>query len=388
MKKVVFLILIASFLFSFSKIDWGFYAHARINYLAVFTLPSEVIGFYKKHIDYIEREAVGPDKRRYASKHEAVRHYIDLDVWGTPPYENLPRNWVDALISKTTLHIISTNGDTSQVADNQFIELENFDWRYKSFFRNNVLKNYYEDSFDFDCDSLKSILKNPNFDCQTAFAVDHLSEFGILPWHLQSMQHRLTKAFEEADLKRILRYSADFGHYIGDAHVPLHTTENYNGQLTNQRGIHGFWESRLPELFAEDTYDFWVGQAKYIDDKESYFWNIVLESHSLVDSVLLIEKDLSKKFPKEKQYCVEERGATLVETPCRDYAAAFHNRMDGMVERRMRDAIYAIGCVWYTAWIDAGSPKLDFEKVADIEKDEELEKAFQSGQIKGRNHSN
>ena len=59
-------------------------------------------------------------------------------------------------------------------------------------------------------------------------------------------------AFIEKDSDKILKYSADLGHYIADAYVPLHTTENYNGQLTGQKGIHAFWESRLPELFSED----------------------------------------------------------------------------------------------------------------------------------------
>ena len=65
--------------------------------MAVFTLPSELMGFYKKHLDFITEEAVAPDKRRYASKFEAVRHYIDLDHWGEAPFDSLPRNWLDAL---------------------------------------------------------------------------------------------------------------------------------------------------------------------------------------------------------------------------------------------------------------------------------------------------
>ena len=72
----------------------------------------------------------------------------------------------------------------------------------------------------------------------------------------------LVKAFKEKDIDYILKNSADLGHYVSYAHVPLHTTENYNGQLTNQKGIHAFWESRLPELFA-DGYDYLVGTAKY-----------------------------------------------------------------------------------------------------------------------------
>ena len=75
------------------------------------------------------------------------------------------------------------------------------------------------------------------------------------------MQQRLTKAFQDRDAKKIIQLSSEFGHYIGDAHVPLHTTENYNGQLTNQVGIHAFWESRIPELFADTEFDYFVGKA-------------------------------------------------------------------------------------------------------------------------------
>ena len=61
---------------------WGFFAHQKINRLAVFTLPQEMIEFYKHHIQYISENAINPDKRRYAIEEEAARHYIDLDVYG------------------------------------------------------------------------------------------------------------------------------------------------------------------------------------------------------------------------------------------------------------------------------------------------------------------
>ncbi|MEJ7663592.1 MAG: hypothetical protein WKG07_30655 [Hymenobacter sp.] len=78
------------------------------------------------------------------------------------------------------------------------------------------------------------------------------------------MKNQLTAAFQERDTDRILRLSADMGHYVADACVPLHTTRNYNGQLTGQRGIHGLWESRLPELLSAD-YDLFSGPAPYLD---------------------------------------------------------------------------------------------------------------------------
>ena len=99
-------------------------------------------------------------------------------------------------------------------------------------------------------------------DAVEKFSEDTLLTYGIVPWHIQTVYNRLVKVFEEKDIDYILKNSADLGHYVSDAHVPLHTTENYNGQLTNQKGIHAFWESRLPELFP-DNYDYLVGTAEY-----------------------------------------------------------------------------------------------------------------------------
>ncbi|RUA29383.1 MAG: S1/P1 Nuclease, partial [Bacteroidetes bacterium] len=77
--------------------NWGFYAHQKINRLAIFTLPPEMITFYKHHIQYITENAVNPDKRRYAVDYEAPRHYIDLDVYGDSAVYKMPRYWKDAV---------------------------------------------------------------------------------------------------------------------------------------------------------------------------------------------------------------------------------------------------------------------------------------------------
>ena len=78
--RLLFLLVLSSLLLSFT-VDWGFFGHRRINKLACFTLPQDLFGFYKSNIDYIADHAVDPDKRRYASKFEAIRHYIDLDIF-------------------------------------------------------------------------------------------------------------------------------------------------------------------------------------------------------------------------------------------------------------------------------------------------------------------
>jgi hypothetical protein len=265
---------------------WGFFGHQKINRLAVFALPPEMIRFYKKNMQYLVETSTHPDSRRYAVAGEAPRHFIDLDVYGDSALSILPKYW------------------------------------------NGAVERYGEDS---------------------------LNAHGIVPWHIVRMYNQLKQAFLLQDPDRILRYSAELGHYVGDAHVPLHTTRNYNGQLTGQRGIHAFWESRLPELFF-DTYDFYVGKASHLSDPQAAAWTAVAGSSMLVDSVLSIERELSTDLPGKFNH--ETKGKQTIKVYSIAFSRTYHARLSGMVERRMRASIKLTADLWYTAWVDAGQPDL------------------------------
>ncbi|HPH85922.1 MAG TPA: zinc dependent phospholipase C family protein [Ferruginibacter sp.] len=190
------------------------------------------------------------------------------------------------------------------------------------------------------------------------FTEDSVRAHGIVPWHVQVMLQRLTDAFKEKNYTRIMKNSAEIGHYIADAHVPLHASSNHNGQLTNQKGIHGFWESRVPELLAEKQFDFFIGKASYIADPGDFIWTRVLESAKASDSVLKFERDLTSQFAPDQKYSFEERNGVVIRQYSSAFTIAFNKKLDGMIERRMRQSIAAIASFWYTAWINAGQPDL------------------------------
>ncbi|PZR24785.1 MAG: S1/P1 Nuclease [Citrobacter freundii] len=192
-------------------------------------------------------------------------------------------------------------------------------------------------------------------ECYTA---DSLQAHGIVPWWVQIMLQRLTNAFRDKDQAAILKYSAELGHYIGDAHVPLHASSNHNGQKTDQRGIHGFWESRIPELLADAEWDFLIGKAQYIADPGKFIWARVLESAAAADTVLKMEKQLSQLVGNDRRYAFEERNGQVIRQYSSAYARLYNKKMNGMVERRMRQSIFAIASFWYTAWVNAGQPDL------------------------------
>ena len=194
-------------------------------------------------------------------------------------------------------------------------------------------------------------------DAVNKFGEDTLQAYGIVPWHVQVMLGRLTKAFKEKNFFSILKNSAELGHYIADAHVPLHASENYDGQLTGQKGIHAFWESRVPELL-DKNFNFFIGKAEYIKDPSDFIWKRVLESSIATDSVLSFEKELSKKFPSDKKMAFEPRNNKMADQRSSTYTIAYDKMLNGMVERRMRQSIYAIASFWFTAWVNAGQPDL------------------------------
>jgi len=189
------------------------------------------------------------------------------------------------------------------------------------------------------------------------FQERQLLKNGIIPWQINFTYLKLVKAFQSKDYDKIVKHSADLGHYIADAHVPLHTTKNYNGQLTGQIGIHAFWESRLPEMFA-GKYNLLVGKAIYIADPLSEAWNIVRESNQLVDSVLSIESLINKQFKASQKNSFIERNNQLLWTYSDSYAKAYHHALNGMVERRMRKTILRVASYWYSAWLESGQPDL------------------------------
>ncbi|MEY3417279.1 MAG: hypothetical protein RL060_1391 [Bacteroidota bacterium] len=268
---------------------WGFYAHKKINHIAVYSLPEGMFKFYKTHLHELTEKATAPDKRRYLIKEEAARHYIDMEDYG------------DSALYKLPHHL---------------------------------------------------------FQIKKQFTDDSLMKMGMVPWHIQQVCYSLTKAFLEHNQNDIIRLSADLGHYVADANVPLHTTKNYNGQLSNQHGIHGFWESRLPELYA-NQYDLFTGKALYVNSIADFTWQIVLRSHLALDSVLTFEKELSLQCREDKKYSFEQRGATTIKVYAKKYAKAYHQRLAGQVERQMKSAIACTAALWYTCWINAGQPNLD-----------------------------
>ena len=195
---------------------------------------------------------------------------------------------------------------------------------------------------------------------------DSTSERGTLPSTIIKVYNNLVYQMSmcavggdsSSTIESVIRISADLGHYIGDAHVPLHTTYNYNGQFSGQTGIHALWETHVYEITRPSWKPRQV-KATYIMDVESWSNAIITSSHQLVNEVLSKEESVRLRVDAPPLWGYRTRGRTMdiIPTPsfCREYA----DSLNDMVELRFYESAQGIASAWYSAWIDAGCPDLN-----------------------------
>ncbi len=168
---------------------------------------------------------------------------------------------------------------------------------------------------------------------------------GVLPWVIQDRWRDLVAAFREGDPAKITLATAILGHYIGDAHVPLHTTVNHDGQQSDQRGVHRRWESGL------------VGRYIVADDlpvlsaqPDAAFllrpWDWLRASHKLVPQLLADDREADRTTPQSS------RGKQR--TPA--YWLIIWARQGPVVQQQLQLAGEHLGDAILNAWIAAGRP--------------------------------
>lgn len=197
---------------------------------------------------------------------------------------------------------------------------------------------------------------------QSSYPPAVLRRNGILPWYLVELTQKLSKAFRAKRKTEILFLAADLGHYLGDAHMPLHTTTNHDGQLSGQQGVHALWEAHLPELFA-NGYRFDYRPANYLPDIKAAAWNLVQQTHALADTLLQADKRLRDSLPLDLVYEKDASGQVRLnkfgqKVHSQLYAGLYHRALHGMVERQLNRAAQCCADFWYTAWCNAGGPDL------------------------------
>ncbi len=162
---------------------------------------------------------------------------------------------------------------------------------------------------------------------------------GVVPWSIIWSYDSLTNCLRRGDSARALQFAADLGHYVGDAHQPLHVTANYDGGETGNNGVHSRYESTM---LATYNYLSQVSvtpeQAHFIPVPIDTNFVFVMHGNSLVDSIL--------------------KGDNYAKAIDPSYKAAYYEALwaetGALTQNQIQDATVDLANLWYTAAVNAG----------------------------------
>ena len=205
------------------------------------------------------------------------------------------------------------------------------------------------------------------------FSADTLQKYGTLPWAVLEAKEKLVAAFKARDTLAIIQQSAELSHYAADAFVPLHTTVNYDGQLTGQAGLLALWETQLPERFIS-VYKLDGEEARVLKDPVADIWLALQNSYGFLTATYDLETRTSKRFTPQTKYTFSHRFGRTQRRYSDAFADAYKQEVNGMVGFRLKGASPLVASLWLTAWQEAGHPDLATlmapPKLAKAEKDQ------------------
>ena len=173
------------------------------------------------------------------------------------------------------------------------------------------------------------------------FGVEDVTTRGLATWCIAKYTQSLSEAMKSGDAEKIVETAGALAHYIEDLHMPLHVVKNYNGQLTNQHGVHQRFEDDMVDAYAEQI-PLTPKMASELADPLEAAFDIVLDSYVYADN--LLHADRRAKLGEDTY------GASYLEK--------FFQFSGWIAVRRMSDAATATASYWYTAWLHAGKPEL------------------------------
>lgn len=168
---------------------------------------------------------------------------------------------------------------------------------------------------------------------------------GVVPWIIQDRYHDLVAAFRSRDAAAITQATAVLGHYIGDAHVPLHTTLDHDGKTTDQAGVHSRWESGLVgRLEAPERLRVRPAQADATLLTRPWQW--LEQAHALVPQLLANDAAADRTTPRGIRG--KNRGPA--------YWMLFRETQAPVVMGQLQAAAEHLGDAILSAWTEAGRP--------------------------------
>ena len=382
--SLVYVILVACY--APQAFPWGSNAHERITDAACDFLPSEISPFFVRHRRQLAYHSNDPDRwRRELLFRIGLKYEKDLNSGGVTAdlrqvFEahgiDFPQNVPVSLRGKDGRWFITVDkqeypirkeadklyllGDKTDIFENRSAEPvllgsegeTHFTLDTKEKLLSLTSLNVYKAGdpaesprhfLDIDMYGPYPFVELPHDydDAVAKFGVEAVTKRGLATWRIADYTRLLSEAMKSGDAQKIVQTAGVLAHYVEDIHMPLHVVKNYNGQLTNQHGVHQRFEDDMVDAYAGQIHLTPKMASDIADPLESAF-DIVLDSYVYADNLLHADR-------KAKS------GEDTYGTP---YLEKLFRFSGWIAVQRMSEAATATASYWYTAWLRAGKPEL------------------------------
>jgi hypothetical protein len=269
---------------------WGFAGHQLIMKRAIELLPPELKPFFERNRDELVVRVTDPDVWRTAGWPDDPNHFVDFGMkeLGAYPFAALPREQGAAL---------------------------------------------------------------------EKFGATLLTRIGRLPWREAEEFGNLRRGFEGFTRQGlyapgdVVLFAAVASHYIQDAHQPFHASNNYDGQLTGNSGIHARFERDLIERF-QSRLTLTPAAPQPITNARDAAFDMLLASYTLVDPILKADRE----------------AVVGKSTYDDEYFEKFFAAVRPVLEARLSESITATAGIIIGAWQQAGRPTVTLAGARPVEK--------------------
>ena len=188
------------------------------------------------------------------------------------------------------------------------------------------------------------------------FGRDNLPKWGTLPWHMLGVTGALKEAFERGEWERALVLAADLGHYLADAHMPLHTTINYDGQQTGNDGIHHLFETIMINQHFDEYQPAGLELPTITDPGENVFaW--LEESYGYI-GILLAADSAGRSGLSEAELVTLTQGSSAdPATIPASYLDQLYQDTGPLAWSQLDKSTSRLAALWLWAWEQAGRPQ-------------------------------
>jgi hypothetical protein len=192
--------------------------------------------------------------------------------------------------------------------------------------------DYYPEFFSgtlpHDIDSLISL-----------YNLSIVQDKGVVPWVIEGLTDSLTILMSAGDWDNVWQTAAELGHYVADAHQPLHLTVNYNGQFSGNNGIHSRYETSMMNTY--------LSQIPLPEEQGKYWTNVIDSVFSFIEYV----------YPYVDSIIAADDIATAGDD---SYGSTYYSIMweelEPLTTICVQKAILDLASLWQTAWENAGRP--------------------------------